>query len=97
MSHINYEAKSDREIILLTAQTVNTISEEQLPEIVERTKDNQARSYNNQAAIDGIKLRCGVNGEQLTIGNKIKLAAETKSGIIALVCLVVVELIKEFP
>jgi hypothetical protein len=95
MSHINFEAKTDRELLIITAQTVNNICENQIPEVVALAQSNRSRSRNNEAAINSLKCVKDADYIPSTMsrGQKLRLAAETKSGIIALVFVAAVKIL----
>ena len=78
---INFEAKTDRELLLLTAQQVNQMSAD-VRGLREGVDDHEARLSKVEGRLHGNPCRRKVNGKSLTVKLGIPGAGGTLGGIV---------------
>ena len=93
---LDLQPKSDRELLVMTVQNVNFLTQVQVPEIINgmrvavtRIDANEKRINKNESCIREVKYKAGINGSEITKGQKLKLTAESKSGIFALLVMAI--------
>ena len=96
MPPIPLEHLSERELLIITIQNQNIMSQVQLPAIEEKIDNVVAKvEYNseciadNKNVIDKVKWQSGINGDSVSTGQKIKFNIQSYSGIFVAVGFIV--------
>jgi len=86
---IDFETKSDRELLLLTAQTCNTIVQEQLPDIKDKLDELNGTVREHSIKLAKVETKQKINYQGDNRKNRKVIVGSGISGAIALIVAVI--------